>query len=261
MLPFILVLLVATSAYAAPSVVISQYNVDEIPPVANNGKPSSAIENAFDVLVDGGETNIYILTVRQILNDLANQPDPCSQALAVGQAIAILGELAYGNPGDACSAAELVNAYVSGNKASLRTALLKYIENQASNIDAIVQLILNPSSIRYATGRRGNCVGGGRSYSYEPAWDAILSNSDPFQAGLLNEEYCATKRLYNAFNIRSNNVGAAVTASSLPPVAEIIQKAYSSLANLLNAIATNGNVVGAAATAKIELIGAAASVV
>ncbi|KPJ04925.1 Fibroin light chain [Papilio xuthus] len=71
---------------------------------------------------------------------------------------------------------------------------------------------------------------------------------------LYNEEYCAAKRLYNAFNIRSNNVGAAVTAASLSPVTKVVQRAYSTLANLLRAIGNNGNVIGAAAAAKVELL-------
>ncbi|XP_013148799.1 PREDICTED: fibroin light chain-like [Papilio polytes] len=253
MLPITLVLLVVTSVFAAPSVTVTQYNVNDIPPVADNGKPSSSIENAFDVLSDGGDTNIYILTIRQILNDLANQSDPKSQALAVGQAIAILGELVYGNPGDACAAAELVNAYTSGNKAATRVALINFIQSLVANIDAFVQLILNPNSVRYGSGRRGNCVGGGRSYNFEAAWDSVQSDADPFLSSLYNEEYCAAKRLYNAFNIRSNNVGAAATAASLSPVTEIVQRAYAALVNLLGAIGNNGNVIGAAATAKVEL--------
>ncbi|XP_014355181.2 fibroin light chain [Papilio machaon] len=254
MLPITLILLVVTSAFAAPSVTVTQYNANDIPPVPDNGKPSSSIENAFSVLNDDGDSNIYILTIRQILNDMANQADSKSQSLAVGQAIALLGELVYGSPGDACTAAELINAYTSGNKAATRAALVNFIQSLVANIDSFVQLILNPNSVRYSSGRRGNCVGGGRNYNFEAAWDSVLSEADPFLSSLYNEEYCAAKRLYNAFNIRSNNVGAAVTAASLSPVTEVVQKAYGSLTNLLRAIGNNGNVIGAAAAAKVELL-------
>ncbi|KPJ01426.1 Fibroin light chain [Papilio xuthus] len=241
MLPITIILLVVTSAFAAPSVTVTQYNANDIPPVPDNGKPSSSIENAFDVLSDGGDTNIYILTIRQILNDLANQSDSKSQALAVGQAIAILGELAYGNPGDACAAAELVNAYTSGNKAATRAALGNFIQSLVANIDSLVQLILNPNSVRY-------------SFKLQDAVAISKRQRIILVLCLYNEEYCAAKRLYNAFNIRSNNVGAAVTAASLSPVTKVVQRAYSTLANLLRAIGNNGNVIGAAAAAKVELL-------
>ncbi|CAH2055897.1 unnamed protein product, partial [Iphiclides podalirius] len=260
MLSLTLILLGATSILAAPSAVVDLYEVNEIPALADNGRPSSFIENAFDVATDGGETNIYILSLRQVLQDLANLSDTNSQALAVSQALAILGELAYGSPGDSCSAASLINAYVNGNKAEIRNALVNYAQNLAGNIDAIVQLIQNPSSIRYSTGRRGNCAGGGRSYQFEAAWDAVLTSVNPYQASLVNEEYCASKRLYNAFNVRSNNVGAAATASSLPPVVQIVQSAYGALSNLLRSVAYNGNVAGAGAAAKAGLIQALSSV-
>jgi hypothetical protein len=55
--------------------------------------------------IDGGDTNIYILSLEQILNDMANMPDTYSQATAVAQTLAVLGELATGSPGNCCEAA------------------------------------------------------------------------------------------------------------------------------------------------------------
>lgn len=62
------------------------------------------IDRVFE-LTDGGDTNIYILTLLQILYDLANQPDPRTQAVAVSQTLAVLGALANGRAGDSCDAA------------------------------------------------------------------------------------------------------------------------------------------------------------
>lgn len=56
-------------------------------------------------LVDGGDKNIYILTIEEILNDLANQPDPQTQAIAIAQTLAILGALGTGYTGSSCDAA------------------------------------------------------------------------------------------------------------------------------------------------------------
>lgn len=41
----------------------------------------------------------------QTINDMANEHDPATQATAVVQTIATIGELANGIPGDACEAA------------------------------------------------------------------------------------------------------------------------------------------------------------
>lgn len=53
-----------------------------------------------------------------------------------------------------------------------------------------------------------------------------------FCSSLVNEEYCAAKRLYSAFNARSNNVGAAVTAASVAPVNRAVRQALNPLANV-----------------------------
>ncbi|KAL4706721.1 hypothetical protein ACJJTC_014476 [Scirpophaga incertulas] len=264
MLPFVLVSLFVTSALAVP-VSVTQYSINEVAPAVDNGRLVSSFltNNAFEN-VDGGDTNIYILTVEQILNDLANQPDRYSQALAVGQTIAVLGELATGAPGDACEAAAVVNAYAnavrSGNFASVRPALNAYVGRLASNIDVISQFVNNPNSLRYSSGPRSNCAGGGRSYQFEAAWDAVLANANPYQIGLVNEEYCAAKRLYSAFNSRSNNVGAAVSAASVGPVVQAVEGALAPLADFLRAVARGGNPSSAAAGAKQALVQAAARV-
>ncbi|XP_026751556.2 fibroin light chain [Galleria mellonella] len=265
MLPFVLVLLVATSALAAPSVVISQDNINNIAPAVGNGRPisSALIDRAFEI-VDGGDTNIYILTIQQILNDLADQPDGLSQSLAVTQAVAALGELATGVPGNSCEAAAVIDAYANsvrtGDNSALSIAVANYINRLSSNIGLISQLASNPDSLRYSSGPVGNCAGGGRSYQFEAAWDAVLDNANPYQIGLINEEYCAARRLYNAFNSRSNNVGAAITAGAVVAQTQAAQIILPSLVNVLSAVAAGGNVAGAAAQAGQALANAAANV-
>ncbi|XP_059046714.1 fibroin light chain-like [Achroia grisella] len=265
MLPFVLVLLFATSALAAPSVVISQDNINNIPPAVGNGRPiSSALTDRAFEIVDGGDTNIYILTIQQILNDLANQPDSLSQGLAVTQTVAALGELATGIPGNSCDAAALINAYATsvrtGNKAVIIPALANYIRRLASNIGLIAQLATNPDSLRYSSGPSGACSGGGRSYQFEAAWDAVLASANPYQVGLINEEYCAAKRLYSAFNSRSNNVGAAITAATIAAQTQAGQSILPVLTSVLSAVASGGNVAGASAQASEALASAAANV-
>ncbi|XP_061717062.1 LOW QUALITY PROTEIN: fibroin light chain-like [Cydia pomonella] len=260
MLSFALVLLVASSAFAAPSVSVSQYGINEIAPVRDNGRlvSSYVTDRSFEI-VDGGDTNIYILTVQQILNDLANQNDAASQALAVSQTLAALGELATGIPGDSCEAAAVANAVASGNAGAIRQAVANFVGRLQSSIDLIVQLANNPNSVRYATGPRSNCVGGGRAYQFEAAWDAILNAASPYTLPLVNEEYCAAKRLYSAFNSRSNNVGAAVTAASVPQVVAVVQRALTPVANFLRAVASGANPAQAAAIAKSALVQAASA--
>lgn len=58
-------------------------------------------------LKDDGDTNIYILSIQEIMKDLANSRDRYSQALAIAQTLALLGEVASGNPGNACDAASV----------------------------------------------------------------------------------------------------------------------------------------------------------
>ncbi|XP_013191394.2 fibroin light chain [Amyelois transitella] len=259
MLPFVLVLFVASGALAAPSVVVNQASINDIAPIPDNGRlvNSYVIDRSFEA-IDGGDTNIYILTIQQILNDLANQPDGLSQSLAVGTTIAALGELATGTPGDACENAALANAYASGR--GVGAALSSWANRLAGSIDLIVQLVNNPNGVRYSTGPRGNCVGGGRAYQFEAAWDAVLNNANPYQIGLINEEYCAAKRLYSAFNSRSNNVGAAVTAAATGPANAALQQALPQLTNFLRVVAGGGNPAGVAGAAKAALASAVANV-
>ncbi|KAM3966083.1 silk fibroin light chain [Aphomia sociella] len=265
MLHFVLVLLVASSALAAPSVSITQENINNIAPVASNGRAVSSYltDRAFEI-VDGGDTNIYILTIQQILNDLANQPDSLSQNLAVVQTVAALGELATGTPGDSCEAAALVDAYAnsvrSGSSAALGVAAGNYINRLLSSVNNIVQLANNPSSVRYTSGPSGSCANGGRSYQFEAAWDAVLSSANEFQIGLINEEYCAAKRLYSAFNTRSNNVGAAITAATVATHAGLADHLVPSLTNLLSTVASGGNPASAAAQVRAAVSSSATTV-
>nr|AFS32690.1 fibroin light chain [Haritalodes derogata] len=259
MLPFVLVSLFVSGALAVPVVNVNQYSINEVAPVGDNGRLVSSFltDRSFEA-VDGGDQNIYILTIEQILNDLANQPDSLSQALAVGQTIAVLGELANGVPGDSCEAAALVNAYAngvrSGNFAGVRGALNNFLGRLASNIDLIAQVAANPNALRFSSGPKGNCAGGGRTYQFEAAWDAVLSSANAYQIGLINEEYCAAKRLYSAVNIRSNNVGAAVSAAAVAPVTQAVQGALGPLANFLRAVANGANAASVAGAAKSALL-------
>lgn len=55
--------------------------------------------------IDGGDVPLYAQIMMQDINEMANKPDPATQATAVMQSIATVGELANGSPGDACEAA------------------------------------------------------------------------------------------------------------------------------------------------------------
>ncbi|GBP72856.1 Fibroin light chain [Eumeta japonica] len=190
---------------------------------------------AFE-LSDGGETNIYTLTIQEIINDLSKQPDAQSQAIAFGTTLAVLGELAAGSSGDACAYANAVDAYVgylgSGNSAGLRGALGGVVGRLNGAIDSIAGLATNPGSLRYSRGASGGCAGGGRSYQFESAWESVLGSAGINNAGLLNELYCASRRLYNAYNDRSNNVGAAASAAAIAPVAKVVGGAIGPITNL-----------------------------
>ncbi|PZC80124.1 hypothetical protein B5X24_HaOG215346 [Helicoverpa armigera] len=255
MLPIVLVLLVATSALAAPGVNLSIRNVNEVvPPKHNGGIVSAFLTNQAFEIVDGGDTATYVLNLQQVIDDLANQGDKSSQALAAGQAIAILGALSTGIPGDACAPANFINAYVSSLRSgnSVGPALAKFVNVLKQNIDQIVQYANNPNQLKNAVGPRGNCNGGGRNYQFEAAWDAILSNASGASAGLVNEQYCAAKRLFTAFNAQNSNVGAYVTAVSLPPVNRVLQEALGPVAKFVASL-SSGNPAAAAAGAKNAL--------
>ncbi|VVC88899.1 unnamed protein product [Leptidea sinapis] len=248
MLPFLLVLIAAQSALAAPSASVSFYNANQIDSPVDNGNLVNryVISGPFDYL-DVSDIPLYSNMMLQILGDLSIVPDSVAQTSAVIQAIATLGELTNGIPGDSCEAAGLINAFAyassSGNNAGLAQALANFVQRLSNNIDSITQLIVNPSSARYSAGPRGNCLGGGRTYQFEEAWDAILSNSSP----------AASSRMYNAFNIRSNNVGAAVTATNIPQVVQVAQYAVQYLTNFLRVVASGSNPSQAGAAAKSAL--------
>nr|CAA81529.1 Nd-s mutant fibroin light chain [Bombyx mori] len=112
MKPIFLVLLVATSAYAAPSVTINQYSDNEIPRDIDDGKASSVISRAWDY-VDDTDKSIAILNVQEILKDMASQGDYASQASAVAQTAGIIAHLSAGIPGDACAAANSMGSVIS----------------------------------------------------------------------------------------------------------------------------------------------------
>ncbi|CAH2088083.1 unnamed protein product [Euphydryas editha] len=260
MLSIALILLVAQSAFAAPSSVdVNFYKINDIPSVRDNGELVSSYmtDRSFEY-IDGGDVPLYAQMVMQTINDFANVPDPGTKATAAVQTIATMGELANGIPGDACEAAALVNAYAysvsTGNSAGLRVAVANYVQRVAGYIDTIVQLVVNPNGVRYSSGPKGKCLGGGRSYQFEEAWDAILNNANAYQVGLLNEEYCAARRMYNAFNIRSNNLAAAITATSTSQVNQIAQIALPQLAQFLRAVAGGGNPAQAGANAKVAIL-------
>lgn len=248
MLPIVLVLLVASSALAAPSVNINQYSINEIAPRHDSGVGvSSALLDRLFELSDNAEMNIYTLSSIQVINDLADQPDPYSQAVAVAQAIAVLGQIGHGITGDSCAAASAINEYASGRGSR------GYLTSLASSIDTIAQLATNPGSLRYSTGPRGGCAGGGRTYQFEAAWDAILDHASPYNIGLHNEQYCSVKRLFGASNVRSNNIAAAATAAAT--AAQSVQHAIGPITNFLRAAVNGGNVAQAAASAKAALLG------
>ncbi|XP_063537787.1 fibroin light chain-like [Cydia strobilella] len=260
MLSFALVLLVASSAFAAPSVSVSQYGINEIAPVPDNGRLVSSYltDRSFEIL-DGGETTVYTMTVQQIVNDLANQNDAASQALAVSQTIAFLGEVVTGRTGDPCEFAAVANAVASGNAGAIKQAVGNFIGRLQTSIDLIVQSANNPNSLRYVSGPREKCAAEGRAYQFEAAWDAVLNAASPYTLPLVNEEYCAAKRLYSSFNSRSNNVAAAVTAAAVPQVVSVIQRALTPAANFLRAVASGGNPAQAAAILKSALVQAASA--
>ncbi|XP_026331072.1 fibroin light chain-like [Hyposmocoma kahamanoa] len=253
MLPLVLVLFAASSALAAPSVSVTTSNINDIAPLLDNGALVSSYltDRAFE-LIDGGDTNIYILTLQQILNDLANQPDPRTQAVALAQTISVLGALGTGFTGFSCDAAAVINAAASGNGEA--AAARAYASRLASYVDVIAKLAVNPNSVRNTFGLEGSCPGYGRVYRFEDAWEIILNNASPYTVGLFNEEYCAAKRLYQAFNVRSNAVGAAATAAAMPSVVNIVQNAVGPLSNFLRAAISGGNCSAAAATARAALL-------
>ncbi|KAG6456738.1 hypothetical protein O3G_MSEX009920 [Manduca sexta] len=213
MKPIVLVLFVAAGAFAAPSVVLNEYSENELP------RSNSLTERAFG-LIDGGDVNIHILNLQAVLKDLSER-DPRSQALAFGQTLGVL----------------LINAYAagvkSGNFSGFRSVLYNFVHQLASNLKLIVKLASNPASVRFSTGPSGNCLGSGRSYQFEAAWDAILSSSS---------------------SSRSNNVGATITALSLPPVAQVLEAAGESTSHLLRAVASGYDASAAAASASKALL-------
>ncbi|KAG7304976.1 hypothetical protein JYU34_010410 [Plutella xylostella] len=236
MLPIVLVLLVAQSAFGAPAVQLSLANFNEVAPSKDNGRLVNrhVSDGAFD-LIDRGELNVYTLTAVNVLGDLAGAPDSYSQALAVGQTINLLAELT-GPASDGCEYTNIINEAVSGNSGAAQRA---YASRLARNIDTIVKFAQNPNAARLAASRNGSCAGGARGFNLEAAWDSILSNAS--QIGLLNEQYCTVKRLYGATSASSNSAAAALTAASLAPSAYVNEAALGPLANFLRSVASGAN--------------------
>ncbi|XP_028029832.1 fibroin light chain [Bombyx mandarina] len=260
MKPIFLVLLVATSAYAAPSVTINQYSDNEIPRDIDDGKASSVISRAWDY-VDDTDKSIAILNVQEILKDMASQGDYASQASAVAQTAGIIAHLSAGIPGDACAAANVINSYTdgvrSGNFAGFRQSLGPFFGHVGQNLNLINQLVTNPGQLRYSVGPALGCAGGGRIYDFEAAWDAILASSD---SGFLNEEYCIVKRLYNSRNSQSNNIAAYITAHLLPPVAQVFHQSAGSITDLLRGVGNGNDATGLVANAQRYIAQAASQV-
>ncbi|XP_038218698.1 fibroin light chain-like [Zerene cesonia] len=260
MLPFVLLLLAAQSAFAAPSIAgVTFYSTNELSSAPDNGNAvnSYVITGPFEYL-DGADMPLYAQMLIQILADLGNSADSVSQSSALIQAVAALGELANGIPGDSCEAAGLINAFAyassSGNNAGLIPALVNFVERLSNHIDTISQLIVNPNAVRYSVGPRGSCLGGGRTYQFEETWDAIMNSASPAQSALLNEEYCVARRMYKAFNVRSNNLAAAITAANIPYVTQLSQLAAPQLSQFLRLVANGNNPTSAAAATKVSLL-------
>ncbi|CAH0664034.1 unnamed protein product [Spodoptera exigua] len=257
MLPVVLVLLAATSALAAPGAYLNIISIDEAIPPKDSGRAVSAfrIDQATEI-ANQGEASAYLLTFEQIIKDLGNDSNRVSQALAAAQAIGYLGAVSSGVPGDSCAAADLINAVVaasrSGNNQAVRSATAKFVSYLSSLIDNIVELSVNSESMRFAVGPRGNCAAGGRNYQFEAAWDSILASAPSSSVHLVNEQYCAAKRLYKGFSVVSNNAGAILTAVSLPSVNLAFQNVLPQAANFLAAL-PSGNAGSAASALKQAL--------
>ncbi|CAH1634850.1 unnamed protein product [Spodoptera littoralis] len=257
MLPVVLVLLVATSALAAPGAYLNIISIDEAIPPKDSGRGVSAfrIDQATEISNEG-EISAYLLTFAQTTKDLGNDADRVSQALAAAQTIAYLGTVSSGVPGDACAPADLINTVVSasrsGNNQAVRSATAKFVSYLSSLIDNIVELSVNPESVRFAVGPRGNCAAGGRNYQFEAAWDSILASAPASSTHLVNEQYCAAKRLFKGFSVVSNNAGALLTAVSLPSVNQAFQNVLPQAANFLAAL-PSGNAASAASALKQAL--------
>lgn len=71
---------------------------------------SYATDGSF-AYIDEGDIPLYAKMMIQTINDMANAPDSATQATAVVQTIATIGELANGIPGDACEAAAVCIKY------------------------------------------------------------------------------------------------------------------------------------------------------
>nr|WAP28758.1 fibroin light chain [Yponomeuta cagnagella] len=258
MLPLVLVLLVAQSALSAPSVSVNQVAYNQAEGPRDNGNLiNSYVTDAVFGLLDGAEQNIYMLTNQQIVNDMANSGDPTTQALALGQAINLVGE-AVGSAGDACAYANLANAYASGNAGAVSQALSGYVNRLNANINAVARLAVDPSAAGSIVGSSGGCAGGGRSYQFEQVWDSVLANANAYTIGLLNEQYCMARRLYASYNPQNNNVAAALSASAIPQVRQILSSAAGPLANLMRVVASGGDPAQAAASAQQAVAQAAA---
>lgn len=65
---------------------------------------SSLVGRAFSS-IDNGDVNINVLNINAVLKDLSRRGG--KQALANGQAVAVIGELSTGRTGCACAAADV----------------------------------------------------------------------------------------------------------------------------------------------------------
>ncbi|CAH2270020.1 fibroin light chain-like [Pararge aegeria] len=253
MLPLVLIFLFAQGAFSLPVLDVNFYDIIDSPVIPDNGQLINRnITTGAMEYIDGGDIPMYGHMIIAPVHDMASLNDPSSQALAALHIITIMGEMANGIPGDACAASAFINAYLNNGG---KSAVASYVQQIIRYIDVIDNQYQNLNAVRYSAGSRGNCAGGGRTYPFEEVWDTILNNCNSWESALLNEEYCAAKRLYSAWNVRSNNIAAAFTASSIPEIREIVKQALPQVADLLRTVANGGNPHQAAQDAKAALLG------
>ncbi|XP_069362115.1 fibroin light chain-like [Maniola hyperantus] len=241
------------SALCLPTADVNLYDISEVSVIPDNGKLNRNVTNGVLAFYDGADRPLLSHILSETCNGWFMFDDSHSQAIVALQIIAILGETANGVPGDSCVPAALINTAVS-SRGNLRAALVIFFRRIHHHIDAIVRLVTSPNAVRYSTGPRGNCPGGGRTYQFEEAWDRILDQCNIYQFALLNEQYCAAKRLYTAFNVRSNNIAAAFTAVTLPVVQQAALYASGPLSHFLRTVNGGGDLVHAAQAVKTALM-------
>nr|ADI52843.1 light chain fibroin LCF-4 [Phymatopus californicus] len=258
MIPIIVlsVLLAAQGAYGAS---ISYVPIEDVPIRYEFGNTinRNVLDNAFQ-LVDGASVPIHALTLHQATLDLADQPDGVSQSIAAGQTLGILGELTSPVAGDTCGYSQLVDSYnnyhTTGNRADLNNAIDSYVGSLNRAVDQLVLLRTNPAALRNQAAVVHSCSGGGRSYGHDKVWDLALSNAGSVaHADLINEQQCSSRRLYGAWDRRSNSVAAAAAAAVTSPGHQVVRGALPQIASFLNTAVAGGNTAAAGQALKQAL--------